>query len=479
MTVEEEQTRDIVLSSDERYDIWEIKRAERPHLLKFEGETLDDDYDEEEEDDGNNHKNDNKDDNSVDGHDHDGDSCSPPSPTRSLPRALPLPHVDGCDLRGWRHSRVVKISEMSQGYLNVGSGCPLTRLESQLPVLPSRALARWRALQTKLLQPPDTTALRIPEEEATKLPWYPWFEKENIPVILEGLTKTWQAMESCKFERLVANFGDHEWRFSDTHGKTMMLRTFRKYVHSIEGQSDDAPLAVYDSQLDSDERMCLLDDYNVPQCFASPDLFACLGDEDRPPYRWILIGPARSGTGLHIDPLGTHAWVTLLEGTKRWVLFPYGTDRAMIGMQDPQIPSALWFAEDGGWYHRAMEQVPGAVEILQHPGETVYVPAGWPHLVLNLEFSTAITQNYATEYPSLQRISRAVQEEEPSMFVRWKEKLFKTRSDLMDECDGQFGEEGIRVTTSISKYRTQEIGTGIDDGTSSPIDVATAFLLPT
>ncbi len=124
--------------------------------------------------------------------------------------------------------------------------------------------------------------------------------------------------------------------------------------------------------------MFLLDGYNVPQCLASPDLFDCLGHVDRPPYWWILIGPTRSRTGLHIDPLGTHPWVTLLEGTKQWVLFPYGTDRAMIGMQDPQTPSALWFAEDGGWYHRAMEQVPGAVEILQHRGETVYAPAGWP-----------------------------------------------------------------------------------------------------
>jgi histone arginine demethylase JMJD6 len=328
---------------------------------------------------------------------------------------------------------MVQISDTIQGYLNVGSGCTLMRLESQLPVISSRSLERWKSLQRTLLEPPQTTAQRIPKQDAMHLPWYPWFEKENIPVILEGCTETWRAMTSCTFEQLVQNFGDNEWRFSDTHGKTMMLRTFQKYVQSIEGQTDDAPLAVYDSQLDGDDRQCLLDDYHIPQYFAAPDLFECLDDVDRPPYRWILIGPARSGTGLHIDPLGTHAWVTLLEGMKRWVLFPYGTDRAKIGMIEPQIPSSLWFAndEDGGWYHRAMKGVPGAVEILQHPGETVYVPAGWPHLVLNLEFSTAITQNYATEYPSLQRITDAVQKEEPTLYVQWKKKLGQTRSDLM------------------------------------------------
>lgn len=393
-----EAPQSIFLSSDERYDIWEVKQVERPELLL---------------------------------HADDEASVGSVEDENDEDQKVELPLVDGCDIPGWRKSKLVQCSSFLSASLNIGPGCSMMRRETQLPMLSQKSLSQWKGLQRRLLEEPsrNSSAARISKKDAIDLPFYPWFEQKNVPAILEGLTDDWNAMESCTWDALVGRFGDYYWRFSDTHGACMTLETYDKYIKTLEGMSDDAPLAVYDSQLDGDERACLLDDYTVPYCFAAPDLFEEL-DEQRPPYRWILMGPERSGTGLHIDPLGTHAWVTVVEGLKRWVLFPYGTDKATIGMQDPQIPSAIWFSQ---WYTKAIEAVPGAVEVLQRPGETVYVPSGWPHLVLNLETTVAITHNYATEYPTMERISLSVQQEEPEMFPTWMESLQVSRPDLASD----------------------------------------------
>lgn len=445
-------SRAVFLSPDERYDVWVVKRAERPELLErpkaFEPTELD----------------------SLSTTDPPllSDTCVASSYERGERSSITLneeslnlesakislesdedandhdsidqlPLTDGCDLVNWRNGGFLELPNDSQtlAVMDVGYGCSLLRRESQFPLPPTTAFSQWNRLRQKLLKPPPShvspSVLTCNDVVESLDGSRPWFERENVPAVLLDCTKGWAAMESCSLTRLVERFGHLDWRFSDTHGETMNLTTYYKYIQ-WEGRLDDAPLAVYDSQFALDVRACILDEYSVPQFFAS-DLLDLLPDDQRPPYRWILIGPARSGTGLHIDPAGTHAWVTLVEGCKRWVLFPYGTDPALIHMQDPAIPSSIWFRDH---YDQVVSQNLGAVEVLQRPGETVYVPAGWPHLVLNLETSVAITHNYASAEPSMQRLWEALSHAEPEMARIFYSRLENHRPDLVESilyCD--------------------------------------------
>ncbi len=107
----------------------------------------------------------------------------------------------------------------------------------------------------------------------------------------------------------------------------MKLRHFLQYLRH---NRDDSPLYIFDATFDEDKyAKRILEDYTVPEYF-NEDLLGLVGERRRPPYRWFLVGPCRSGTTVHIDPLGTSAWNTLVHGVKRWVLFPPHVSKSVV-----------------------------------------------------------------------------------------------------------------------------------------------------
>ena len=146
----------------------------------------------------------------------------------------------------------------------------------------------------------------------------------------------------------------------------------------------------------------------MPPCFRD-DLFRLVSESRRPPYRWFLIGPERSGTCVHIDPLATSAWNTLIYGKKRWVLFPpnvpkrivKGKDYIRKGEDDEAIhyfmyilPRIKRHAKEVG--NRGEFKDFACYEFTQNAGETVFIPNGWWHAVLNLTHTVGITQNFCS-----------------------------------------------------------------------------------
>jgi len=83
---------------------------------------------------------------------------------------------------------------------------------------------------------------------------------------------------------------------------------------------------------------------------------------------------------------------------KKWALFPPGTSpeylknigsRTCQSGTAPGGPVSYWWLDIAPHVGKDI----GMIECVQLPGETIFIPAGWWHCVVNLEFSMAITQN--------------------------------------------------------------------------------------
>lgn len=224
------------------------------------------------------------------------------------------------------------------------------------------------------------------------------YEKPGVPVILLGCAENWDALNTWNFPDLVKKYGKCKLKIGeDDEGYPLKLR-LKHFIEYMLYNKDDSPLYLFQSSIESRKKVKdLVKDYTVPKFFQD-DYFKIMGTNTRPPFRWLLIGPKRSGTTIHCDPLSTSAWNTSLVGHKKWLLFPPHHSKDFVKgrkyKQKGEDDEAIHYFKT--IYPRIIEgeNVDKLYEFVQGPGETVFIPGRWWHAVLNLNDTIAITQNY-------------------------------------------------------------------------------------
>ncbi|MCJ1306533.1 hypothetical protein MMC25_000176 [Agyrium rufum] len=137
--------------------------------------------------------------------------------------------------------------------------------------------------------------------------------------------------------------------------------------------------------------------YRIPECFGE-DIFSILGST-RPDHRWLIVGPARSGSTFHKDPNATSAWNAVLSGSKYWIMFPPSSTAdappgVFVSEDEAEVTTPQCIAEWLMNFHEEARMLPGCLEGICEAGEVLHVPSGWWHLVVNLSPTIAITQNF-------------------------------------------------------------------------------------
>jgi hypothetical protein len=220
-----------------------------------------------------------------------------------------------------------------------------------------------------------------------------WSDK---PFILTSPVKEWPIYSKWSIDTLLKDYESIKFR---AEAVDWPLNTYLSYT---KNSHDESPLYLFDRGFAEKMGLKIGRDvegsaYWPPECFGE-DLFAVL-DDQRPDSRWLIVGPARSGSTFHKDPNATSAWNAPLTGSKYWLMFPSGSSIApppgvILSEDASEITSPLSIAEYMLSFHEIARATPGCKEGVCYAGEVLHVPSGWFHLVLNLEDSIALTQNF-------------------------------------------------------------------------------------
>lgn len=249
------------------------------------------------------------------------------------------------------------------------------------------------------------------------------YEKPNIPVIILGLMDNWPAMKLWRLERFVEAYGEVPLKVNgrSSKGTRFRLKTF-DFLAYADGWNGEKPLYVFDKKVTCQITPELQSHYTIPPYFRE-DVFSLMNEEERPDYRWLLLGPNGSGSPFHQDPHMTSAWNAVIEGVKRVsfyppVYIPPGIDEDLIHSDFYAGDDTMeWYKNTlpklihkgkgndlGGYlsdaearnklkkrYRKDHDRPP--IECLVHPGECLFIPSGWWHQVQNIGHCIAVTQN--------------------------------------------------------------------------------------
>jgi len=132
----------------------------------------------------------------------------------------------------------------------------------------------------------------------------------------------------------------------------------------------------------------IIEEFRVPKYLSSDVLQKLIPNTSWPS---LMIASKGTGSGLHLDSFGTHFWMLLLKGRKKWTVFPR-EESALLGYShfNHRFPAATERSQTTPW------------EFTLEAGELLVVPHSMAHEVENMEETLALAGNFvdANNYDS-------------------------------------------------------------------------------
>ncbi|MBC1236340.1 MULTISPECIES: cupin-like domain-containing protein [Nostoc] len=248
----------------------------------------------------------------------------------------------------------------------------------------------WRKKKSKLIWTPISSVDRRSNLS------YDEFVREYAsigkPVIITDVVKNWKCSTKWTVDFFRSEYGSAVGQVLDCDTLTKSSMTIADYLDYMTLKERDKLLCL--ERLLIQDYPELREDYKIPVYF--PDLLERIPEKLRRKYKLepghVLIGHKDTSIGLHCDSGHENAWVAVISGKKRAVLFsPDQQDFLYDGEVDTFNPDLERFP----LYKNA-----NPVECTLNQGEIIYIPPDWWHHVKNIEEAITLQRNSVDQWNS-------------------------------------------------------------------------------
>lgn len=280
------------------------------------------------------------------------------------------------------------------------------------------SLVSFATASTRPIQSSENEVDRVPVDDLTADIFFERYEGKNIPVIIEGAGQGKALDRWCDASYLKNERSAGSKTFRATSGGAPLPANFHFDAYHEYGKFsylEESPLYLFDrTAFTSNDRWSedFFPEFYKKCPFWDPsarhghDMLQHLGANKRPDHTWLIMGPKRSGSVFHLDPNATHAWNACIAGRKRWIFYPPGVNPPGVFPSEDGDEVALplsvgeWlmqYWEEHTDRYRTSPHHERPMECTVYPGEVIFVPHGWWHMVINLDDTNiAITHNYVS-----------------------------------------------------------------------------------
>ena len=250
----------------------------------------------------------------------------------------------------------------------------------------------------------------FPIQSATDLSYSEFFHQymiPNLPCLIRDLMIDWPASRDLvndnknepniaffeKLEDVDVPVADCSAKYFNSQEKiSMTLKEYISYWKS-KGNQNDSKNLLYLKDWHFVKQFPNVELYSTPKYFTS-DWLNEYWEDKNDDYKFVYLGPKNSWTPFHSDVFGSFSWSANVAGFKKWIFVQKGLEPDNIYDISKILP--LNNSQPGA-QDTFDCKIHGKIryfEIIQGPGEVIFVPSGWYHQVLNLTDTLSINHNW-------------------------------------------------------------------------------------